>query len=118
MAVSVTYFVRGGGVTINGSTTGPTAQQASQVQKQVAVIVFGATADAQALFTHNWGLDASAPVYGDPQMADIEPLSTTTSWPLLTFDRTNTNVFKINKPATDGPTSILITLRRPYSVSQ
>ena len=118
-AVSVTYYVRnGGGVTINGSTTAPTAQQASQVMKQSAVVVFGVTADAQALFTHNWGLDASAPGYGEPEVMYLEPQSTTTYHPLLTFDRTNTNVFKINKPGTDAPTTVLITIRRPHSMGQ
>ena len=40
MAVSVTYYIRGGaggnnnGVVINGSTTAPTATQAQQVLKQ------------------------------------------------------------------------------------
>ena len=53
MAVSVTYYVRGGGVVINGSTTVPTQTQAQQVMKQSAVCVFGIVDDVQALFTHN-----------------------------------------------------------------
>lgn len=117
MAVTVTYFVRGGPVTINGSTTAPTATQASQVQKQAAVIVFGVTADAQALFTHNFGLDASAPTYREPEVL-IDLISTTTYWPLLTLDRTNTNVLAINKPASDAPTTIVVTIRRPHSTGQ
>lgn len=117
MAVTVTYFVRGGPVTINGSTTNPTQTQASQVQKQSAVIVFGVTADAQALFTHNFGLDASAPTYREPEVM-IDLISVTTYFPLLTLDRTNTNVLAINKPATDGPTTIVVTIRRPHSVGQ
>jgi hypothetical protein len=104
-------------VTINGSTTNPTQTQASQVQKQSAVIVFGVTADAQALFTHNFGLDASAPTYREPEVM-IDLISVTTYWPLLTLDRTNTNVLAINKPATDGPTTIVVTIRRPHSVGQ
>lgn len=118
MAVSVTYYIRGGGVQINGSTTGPTGAQAAQVQVQKAVVVFGVTADAQALFTHNWGLDASAPTYFEPELLYVEDQSTNTYQPALTFDRTNTNVFKINKAATDAPTTVLIVLRRPHSAGQ
>jgi hypothetical protein len=117
-AVTVTYYDRGGVARINGSTTAPTASQASELQKQSALVVFGVTADAQALFTHNWGLDASAPGYFEPELLMVEPQSVTTYFPLLTFDRTNTNVFKINKPATDAPTTVLITLRRPHSMGQ
>lgn len=117
-AVSVTYYIKGGnGVRINGSTTAPTAQQAQQCMKQSAIVVFGVTADAQALFTHNWGLDASAPTYIEPEIM-MDPLSTTTYWPLITFDRTNTNVLAINKPATDGPTTIRVIIRRPHSIGQ
>ena len=117
MAVSVTYFARAGGVTVKSVTTPPTGAQASILAKQSATVVFGVTADAQALFTHNWGLDASAGFYQEP-LITVEPISTTTYWPLLTFDRTNTNVVKINKPATDGPTTVIITLHQPYSVGQ
>lgn len=117
MAVSITYYVRGGPVTINGSTTGPTTQQAQAVMKQSAVVVFGVTADAQALFTHNWGLDVSAPGYFEPEVF-MEPISSTTSWPLVSFNRLNSNVLTVNKPATDGPTTILVTIRRPHSAGQ
>jgi len=117
MAVSLTYYARAGGVTAKAVTTPPTGPQASLLPKQSAVVVFGVTADAQALFTHNWGLDASAGFYQEP-LISVEPLSTTTYWPLLTFDRTNTNVVKINKPATDAPTTVLVTLRLPYSLGQ
>lgn len=117
-AVSVSYYVRGGaGVTINGSATPPTAQEAVQCFKQAAKVVFGVTADAQALFTHNWGLNASAPGYVEPEIL-VDCLSTTTYFPLLTFDRTNTNVLAINKPATDAPTTLYVTIRRPHSIGQ
>lgn len=117
-AVTVTYYIRNGStVAIAGSTTGPTSSQAQQCNKMSAVVVFGVTADAQALFTHNWGLDRSAGFFAEPLM-QIEPQSTTTYWPLLTFDRTNTNVFKINKPATDAPTTLLVTLRLPWTPGQ
>lgn len=118
-AVSVTYYTRGSGVTINGSTTAITAAQASQVQKQSAVVVFGVTGDVQALFTHNWGLDASAPAYLEPEVL-VEFLSTalTTFRPLLTFDRTNTNVLAINKGSTADACTVRVTVRRPHSTGQ
>ena len=118
MAVSVTYYARGvGGITINGSTTAPTTTQGSFLQKVSAKIVFGVTADAQALFTHNMGLDASAPGYQEPEIFwDVQ--SVTTYLPLITFDRANTNVLNVNKPATDAPTTITVTIRRPHSIGQ
>ena len=117
-AVSVTYYIRGGnGVTINGSTTPANASQAQQVYKQSAIVVFGVTADIQALFTHNWGLDASAPGYIEPEVL-VEPVSTTTYWPLITFYRADTNVLTINKLGTDAPTTIKVTIRRPHSIGQ
>ncbi len=117
MAVSTTYNIRGGVVTLLNSTTAPTAQQAAQVQTQSAVVVFGVTADAQALFTHNWGLDASAPAYFEPEVF-IYQLSDTTAFPSLTLDWTNTNVLKINKAATNAPVTVVVTLRRPQSTGQ
>lgn len=117
MAVSVTYYVRGGGIIINGSATSPTNAQGSQLQKISAVVVFGVTADAQALITHNMGLDISAPTYLEPEVF-WDAVSVTTYLPLITFDRTNTNMLAVNKPATDGPTTLRITLRRPHSSGQ
>jgi hypothetical protein len=123
MSVSVSYYVRGGGgVTILGSSTPPTAQQAAQVQMQKAVINF-ADADVQALFTHNMGLDASAPGYFDPEAwiegygSPAQPAAT--YMPNFTFDFSNTNVLKINKLnflGTGG--TYLATVRRPWSGSQ
>ena len=122
MAVNTLYYARGGGVTglgfvINGSATNPTAAQGALLQSIKAVCVFGVTADAQVLITHNMGLDLSAPTYLDPQEF-WESISITTYSPLITFDRTNTNVLKVNKPATDGPTTILVTIRRTHSEGQ
>lgn len=113
MAVTVTYYARGGtGILINGSTTAPTTTQGSQLQKVSATCAFAVTADAQALVTHNMGLDTSAPTYLEPEVL-WEVTTTNTYAPLITFDRTNTNVLKVNKPATDAPTTILVTIRRP-----
>lgn len=117
MAVTVTYYIRGGNTLINGSTTAPTAAQASQVLKQSAVIVFGVVADNSALFTHNWGLDASAPTYLEPEVI-MEPISSTTSWPMISFFKANTNVLQVMRPTSDAATTILVTLRRPHSIGQ
>jgi hypothetical protein len=118
MAVTVTYYARGGNTLINGSTTAPTAAQASQVMKQSAVIVFGVAGDvANALFTHNWGLDASAPTYGEPEIF-MEPLSSTSSWPMISFWRANTNVLQVMRPTSDTATTIRVTLRLPHSSGQ
>ncbi len=118
-AVTVTYYARNNnGISINGSTTAPTATQASQLQKISATVVMGVTADVQALFTHNWGLDASAPGYFEPELLYVAPLSLNTYQAAFTFDWTNTNVLAINKVATDAPGKWLITLRRPHSIGQ
>ena len=120
-AVSVLYSIRGGVVLINASATPPTAIQASQVQKQTAQVIMG-DADVQALFTHNWGLDASAPTYFEPEISEVTGLILNAGGTYLTgftFDRTNTNVVKINKLnfAGTGGTWV-ISLRRPQSIGQ
>jgi hypothetical protein len=117
--VSVTYYIRGGAVVINGSLTPPTQTQANQVMKQSAVVEFSVVGDiATALFTHNWGLDISAAGFFEPEIL-VEPISmATTSWPLFTFWRSTSNVIQINRPTTDLPTTILVTLRRPHSMGQ
>lgn len=117
MAVSVTYYTRGVGVAINGSTTVITATQAQQVYKQSAVVVFGVTADIQARFTHNWGLDLSAPGFYEPEIL-VYQISDNTAFPSLTFDVANTNVTLINKLGTNAPTTLVVTLRKPHSVGQ
>ncbi len=119
-AVSVTYYIRGGVTRVDASVTPPTAQQAQQVQKQSAVIVFGVLDDVNALFTHNWGLDASAPFYFEPEIL-FEPISSgaaNTAWPLITFWRANTNVLQVMKKAGDVGTTVLVTIRRPQSTGQ
>ncbi len=116
MAVTVTYYSRGANIAINGSTTAPTTAQGSQLVKQSAVIVFGTVDDTTALFTHNMGLDASAPTFFEPEVL-FEPISTgTTSFPLITFWRANTNVLVVGKRAGDKETTIMVTVRRPHSL--
>lgn len=105
------------------STTPPTAQQASTVQKIVAQVNFLA-ADTQALITHNFGLGASAPVFFDPQViaefAAGGVSANGTFLPAFTYDRTNTNVLKVNKVSTalGSDCTVNLTIRRPYSASQ
>jgi hypothetical protein len=101
MAVSVSYYLRNGsGITILGSSTPPTAIQASGCQTQLALISF-ADSDTQALFTHNMGLDASAPSYLEPPVEGYgvygPAQAAQTYMPAFTFDFSNTNVLKINK---------------------
>lgn len=118
-AVTVTYFgYNNNGTLIFNSTTAPTTAQAATIPKLACKVVFGVTADAQALLTHNWQLDASAPARYEPEVMGFLPQSTTTYHPLLTFDWTNTNVLAVNKPATDAPTTGVLILRRPISPAQ
>lgn len=117
--VSVLYFLRGV-VNSAGSATPPTAQQAAQVQKQTAQVVL-ADADTQALFTHNMGLDASAPAFFEPEIFYYPQLTTAGGTYLtgLTFDVTNTNVVKVNKANFLGSGgTFIVTVRRPHSAGQ
>lgn len=121
-AVLTTYFMRsgipGGPTLINGSATPPTAIQATQCPKMVVQIIWN-IGDTQATITHNWGLDKSSPTYFDPEIiAECLNGSGTASgtWlPMLTFDRTNTNVILVNKlagaAAVGNAGTFLITLR-------
>jgi len=111
MAVTVSYYARGGGVLINGSATPPTAAQANFVPTIKALVVFGVTADVQALITHNWGLDASAPTYYDPEITYFQ-ISDGTYSPSLTFDLSNTNVTKVNKSGSNQGITVLVCLRK------
>jgi hypothetical protein len=117
MAVSVLYYIRGNGVLINGSSTPPTAIQAQGVYTQKAAVTFADT-DTQALFTHNMGLDASAPTYFDPEILGVAVIGTAQpaqTWlPAFTFDFSSTNVLKINKLNALGTGgTYLFGLRRP-----
>lgn len=121
-AVTVTYYARsgipGGNVLINGSTTVPTSIQASNLPLLRALVQFGADTDVQALITHNWGLDASAVTYFDPEVllgGCVNSLGVNTSLqPNFSFDFTNTNVVKVNKASFVGTNcNYLFILRRP-----
>jgi hypothetical protein len=113
MAVNVLYYARGGsGVTIEGSATGPTSQQAAQCPMIKAQVVFGVQADVQALITHNWGLDASAPGYYDPEIQWYQISDNTSYAPSITFDVSNTNVVKVNKNSTNEGITIMVILRK------
>jgi hypothetical protein len=82
-----------------------------------------ADSDTQALFTHNWGLDASAPTYFEPEILgpwNQGPAQAAGTWlPNFSFDLTNTNVVKINKLNFLGSGgTFMFTLRRPQTVGQ
>ena len=118
MAITTTYYSRGPGVALNGSTTPATAAQAQTLMKQSAVVVFGVTGDAQATFTHNWGFGLSAAAEREPEIfVDLVSTALTTYTPLLTFDRSNTNAVLVNKTGGDACT-VVVTLRRPHSLGQ
>ena len=122
--VATNYYARsgipGGLVLINGSSTPPTAIQASQLPTLKVQMVMPA-AIVQGTITHNWGLDASSSTYWDPEIFyEVQLLSDAGSGsyvPLLSFDRTNSNVVLVNKLASVGAfvtaVTYLITLRRP-----
>lgn len=109
-AVTVTYYARsgvpGGPVLINGSTTAPTAIQASQIPMMKVLINFAADTDVQALITHNWGLDKSSPTYFDPEiflMGLVNSIGVNNSYQAsFSLDFTNTNVLKVNKQSFVG----------------
>ena len=117
MAVSILFSSRNNnGVIVLNSASPLTAAQAAFTQKQGAQVAMGA-GDAQALFTHNWGLDNSAPSYFEPIISWWPVLMGATSSNSigLTFDISNTNVVKINKNVgIDGTWDIV--LHRPQSI--
>lgn len=129
MAVGTQYYARsgvpGGPVLINGSVTPPTAIQASFIPRLTCKVVMN-LADTQGTLTHNWGLDASAPTYFDPEVwYNTENGSGTAAgtWVVqLSFDLTNTNVVLVNKLAgaagVGNAGTFIITLRRPFSPAQ
>ena len=104
------------------NTNPPSAQLAGTVQKIVAVVNF-ATADAQQLVTHNWGLGASSPTFFDPQIfvefAAGGVSAVGTFLPAFTYDRSITNVVKINKvsSAVGSDCTVNVLLRRPTALS-
>ena len=95
--------------------------QASQCPSIKAVVTLPSSGvPSQAFITHNWGLDASAPGYFDPQ-AEFYQLVDYSFCPSLTFDFSNTNVVAVHKAPNIMPTTVpvmvLVTLRRgngPY----
>lgn len=123
MAVIPTlYFARsgvpGGPTLINGSSTPPTAIQATQIPVLKVQMVMTAGV-IQGTITHNWGLDKSSPTYFDPEIwywaQNFSDAGSQSYLPLLTFDLTNTNVVLVNKVAGVGAfenaCTFLITLR-------
>jgi hypothetical protein len=123
MAVTVNYFARGSGILINGSTTAPTNVQSTALEEMVVQVILADT-DTQALLTHNWGFDASAPTYFDsPQILypwNQGPAQAAgTFLTNFSFDITNTNVVKMNKLNALGTGgTFMVTLRRPWSASR
>ena len=113
--------IPGGGVLLLNSNTPPTAVQSSQLPRLDVLVAFAADTDTVATITHNWGLDASAVNYLDPEITYrlllTSGANTGTYLPALTFDVTNTNLVLVRKVAgANGnvlTASYLVTLRRP-----
>jgi len=110
----------GGGFT-GGSSTAPTAAQASQVNAMSALVGFTDT-DTTWTFTHNWGLSAAQAAALLPQVI-INPVSGaqavgTAVAPIIQVNVTsNTNVVTFTKQqATGSGMTVSIWLRRAHTI--
>jgi len=114
--VAITYSSPFAG---NGTTTAPTAIQASQLPTQTAQVFFADT-DTQAVIVHNWGLGGSFPSFLFPEIMYYKALggaSETSFGTDFTFGISNTNSVTMNKISVgvgSGGTWNVI-MRRPYS---
>jgi hypothetical protein len=120
--LTISFYARNNtGLNVAASSSPLTSIQASQVFTQKALVAF-LDADVQALFTHNWGLDASAPTFFDPEIfaagygvANVAG----TYQAAFSYDFSNTNVVKINKLNFLGSGGTYVfTARKPHSVGQ
>ncbi len=116
--IAIVYSARNNnGLLVLANATPLTAIQASQVQKITGLLSF-AVGDGLALFTHNWGLDASSVSYYEPEIICVPASVAGGSFvPCITFGRISGNVFQIGIPAGTAGT-FEITARRPHSVGQ
>lgn len=101
------------------SATPPTAAQAHQLPTQTAQVTF-ADGDAQAVIVTNWGLPASFPSYGFPEIAAYwlsQTASPSSFQTALTFGISNTNSVTVNKTnvGTGSGGVLQVILRRPHS---
>lgn len=116
--VTVNYLARGSGVAMKSSSTTPLTQaQAASLQVQKAVVTYSAQTDTVCTITHNWGLDASAPEYCDPDLSYVL-LADYTVVPALSFTFGNTNAVVVTKNSVIGPCTVLVTLRRNSTEGQ
>ena len=104
------------------SATAITASQAAATQTQVAQITF-ADGDTTIPFVHNWGLPASFPTWGFPEISYYwlsQNASPTSFGTALTFGIANTNQVTVNKTSVGvGSGGVLqVILRRPHSIGQ
>jgi hypothetical protein len=109
MAVTVTYECP---LSVQGTTTGPTAAQAASTVEVSATIVASADADTAATVTHNWGLSVAALALGHPWVI-LEPLlsqalTALSAWIIATK---TTNVVTLTKLASTGSGSATAQLR-------
>lgn len=100
MAVTVTYECP---LSVQTTTTGPTAAQAAATQEVSATIVASADGDVAATVTHNWGLSTASLALGHPWVI-LEPLlsqalTALSSWIVATK---TLNVITLTKLASTG----------------
>lgn len=117
-AVTVTYESP---LSVQGTTTGPTAAQARPVIEVSASVVASADGDTAATVTHNWALSTAALALGHPWII-LEPILTQaltalSSWTITTK---TLNVVTLTKLASTGSGSGTAQLRvrclRPHSL--
>jgi hypothetical protein len=108
-AVVVTYECP---LSVQGTTTGPTAAQAASTVEVSATIVASADADTAATVTHNWGLSTAALALGHPWVI-LEPLlsEALTALSAWTITTKTLNVVTLTKLASTGSGSATAQLR-------
>jgi len=100
MAVTVTYLCP---LSVQGTTTGPTAAQAASTVEVAASIVATADADTAATVTHNWGLSTASLALGHPWVILEPSLSLAlTALPQWTITTKTLNVVTLTKLASTG----------------
>ena len=118
--MTVTYWIRGGGLVIAGSTTPPSGAQAALVQKQSAIVVVSDT-DTMALFTHNWNLDNSAAYFNEPEIIPPLALASNGTLPTWTVGYLSNNTIALYKAGGAGSGTggtFIVNVRRPHAIGQ
>jgi hypothetical protein len=116
MAVTVTYLCP---LSVQGTTTGPTAAQAAAAQELCATVIATADADTTATITHNWGLSVASLALGHPWiiLRETGATSNLSSWYVSSI---TTNTVVLTKLAATGSgasgAQLTVTLSKPNSL--